>query len=83
MNANVDSLGDSVSCVKYIIGGMTFFMLLFMFFLYILLGYSIYNIITKVCAFYFVQYFILFYAVVGAAFLAVDEVLGFHSFLAC
>lgn len=29
MNANVDSLGDNVSCVKYIIGGMTFILLLF------------------------------------------------------
>lgn len=82
MNANVDSLGDSVSCVKYIIGGMTF-LCYYLCFLYILLGSSIYNIITKVCAFYFCTILFLFYAVVGAAFLTVDEVLGFHPFLAC
>lgn len=81
MNANVDSLGDSVSCVKYIIGGMTFMLLLMFFDIYCLV-LSIYYNNASLCLLFCTPSF-LFHTVVGAVFLAVDEVLGFHPFLAC
>lgn len=82
MNANVDSLGDSVSCVKYIIGGMTFMLLLMFFDIYCFGSqYLLYNN-ASLCLLFCTPSF-LFHTVVGAVFLAVDEVLGFHPFLAC